>query len=77
MNLSKKARIYTYTIIHVGSEEFSERVPYLMAVVEDEQSRFLTRVEGYSGDQEIQIGMEVEFFKNNESGKSIYSLIKE
>lgn len=75
--MSKKAKIYTYTVIHIGSEEFSERVPYLMAVVEDEQSRFLTRVEGYSGDRQIQIGMEVEFLKNDETGKSIYSLIKE
>ncbi|WNF36507.1 OB-fold domain-containing protein [Bacillaceae bacterium IKA-2] len=75
--MSKKAKIYTYTVIHIGSVEHSKRVPYLMAVVEDEQSRFLTRVEGYSKDQVIQIGMEVEFLKNNENGKSIYSLIKE
>lgn len=77
MNLSKKAKIYTYTVIHIGTEEYSERVPYLMAVVEDDQSRFLTRVEGFSKDQVIQIGMEVEFLENDENGKSIYSLIKE
>lgn len=72
----KKAHIYTFTIIHVGSVEFFERIPYLVAVVEDNHSRFLTRIEGFTDDIDVQIGMEVEFFKNDEKGRPIYSFIK-
>lgn len=75
--MSKKAKIYSYSVIHVGSVEFYEKAPYLIAVVEDDQNRFLTQIEGYLEGQDIQIGMEVEFLRNDESGRSIYTLTTE
>ena len=75
--MPNKAKIYSYTVIHVGSVEFHDKVPYLIAVAENDQNRFLTKVEGYSEGQDIQIGMEVEFLRYDEKGKSIYILATE
>ncbi len=75
--MPENARIYTYTVIHVGAVEFSNKVPYVVAVVDDNESKFLTRIEGYREDLDIQIGMEVQFLKVDENGNCIYSFINE
>ncbi len=73
--MNKKATIYTYSIIYTASEDFKDQTPYVIAIVEDEELRRLTRIEGYDKDKEIQIGMEVEFARLDESGNSIYKFI--
>ncbi|MDE5414921.1 Zn-ribbon domain-containing OB-fold protein [Alkalihalobacterium chitinilyticum] len=73
--MSERAKIYTYSVIHVASVEFSEKVPYVVAVIEDGNRKLLTRVEGYSQDQQIEIGMEVVYKTEDENGKPIYELI--
>ena len=58
--MSKRAKIYTYSIVYSAAENFRERTPYVVAVVEDETGRYLARIEGYDNNANIQIGMEVE-----------------
>lgn len=72
----KKGRIYTYSIIHIGPTNLSKQVPYVVAVVEDEDGRFLTRIDGFMEGLDIQIGSEVEFLRNDEMGRPIYSIQK-
>lgn len=73
--MHKKATIYTYSIIYTASEDFKDQTPYVIAIVEDEESRRLTRLEGYEENKNINIGMEVEFSRLDESGNSIYKFI--
>jgi len=73
--MDKKAKIYTYTVIHSASEAFKDKTPYVVAVVDDGQEKFLTRVEGYDDKREIHIGMEVELLVTDENGSSIYQFI--
>lgn len=71
--MNKTARIYTYSIIYAASLDFSDKVPFAVAVVEDEKDgKLMTLVEGYEDDMEIEIGMEVEFSRLNEEGNPIY-----
>lgn len=72
--MSKKATIYTYTVIHIATEAFKDRTPYLVAVVDDGERRFFTRVEGYEADREVGIGTMVEFSHLDELGKPVYKL---
>ena len=59
--MSKRAKIYTYSIVYSAAENFRDQTPYVVAVVEDdEKSRYLARVESYDNTMNIQIGMEVE-----------------
>ncbi|KAB3532146.1 OB-fold domain-containing protein [Alkaliphilus pronyensis] len=73
--MNKKATIYTYSIIYTASEDFKDQTPYVIAIVEDKDSRVLSRIEGYEENKEIHIGMEVELFKTDESGNPIYKFI--
>lgn len=73
--MNKRAKIYTYSIINVASVDFKDKVPFAVAVVENEDGRFMTFLEGYEEGKEINIGMEVEFSRLNEDGKPIYKFI--
>jgi len=75
--MNKKASIYTYSIIYTASEDFKDKTPFVVAVVEDDNSRFLTRIENYKEgyDDEIKIGMTVEFDRMDENGKPLYKFV--
>ncbi|EOD01571.1 Zn-ribbon domain-containing OB-fold protein [Caldisalinibacter kiritimatiensis] len=73
--MGKKAKIYTYSIINVASVDFKDKVPFAVAIVENEDGRFMTYLEGYKEDKEISIGMEVEYSRLNEDGNPIYKLV--
>ena len=70
--MAKKAKIYTYSIVYSPSEEFKDKVPYVVAVLEENNERFSTFVEGYKEDLDIKIGMEVEFSRFDEAGNVVY-----
>ncbi len=73
--MNKRGKIYTYTVINVASEEFVDQVPYAVAVVDDGENKFFTRIENYRADREIKIGMEVEFSRYDENQKPLYKLV--
>lgn len=75
--MKKKAKIYTYSIIHTASLDFADKVPFTVAVVESQKDgRFMTLVEGYEEGKKIEIGMEVEFSRLNQDGNPIYRFIQ-
>lgn len=75
--MEKKAKIYTYSIIYTASLDFSDKVPFAVAVVESqEDGKFMTLVEGYEERKKIEIGMEVEFSRLNQDGNPIYKFIQ-
>ncbi len=60
LKLSGKGEIVTYTIIHVGPEDFEEQVPYPVAIIQlDEGPKLTAQLVDCSPD-EIHIGMKVE-----------------
>ncbi len=70
--MAKKAKIYSFTIVYSSSEEFKDKVPYVVAVLEENKERFSSFIEGYKEDIEIKIGMEVEFSRFDEAGNVVY-----
>ena len=71
--MNEKGKIYTYSIIYSATEAFKDRVPYVVAVVENSIGRRLVRIEGYTEKTQVKIGMEVNLLKVNEAGNPIYS----
>lgn len=69
----KKAKIYTFSVITSASADFVDKVPYVVAILEDSAGqRFASVVEGYNAGMDVTIGMEVEFSKEDPTGKAIY-----
>jgi len=66
------AKIYTYSIIHSAAELFSDKVPYVVAVVEDNDLKYSTRIEGYKEGLDIKIDQEVTFSHIDDLGNRIY-----
>ncbi|MEF8879482.1 MAG: Zn-ribbon domain-containing OB-fold protein [Candidatus Thermoplasmatota archaeon] len=58
--LSGKGEIVTYTIIHVGSEHFEDKVPYPIAVIELEEGPRITAEIVDCHINDVDIGMKVE-----------------
>lgn len=72
--MNSRSKIFTYTIINVASEDFQEKVPYMVAVVEENGRKIFTRIDNYEVEKEISIGMEVEFSRIDENGATLYKL---
>lgn len=73
--MSRKGNIYTYTIVYSAAEAFKDKTPYVVALVEEEGRRASTLLEGYDGSQEVSIGMEVEFVREDVAGSPVYRLM--
>ncbi|KOA18276.1 hypothetical protein CLHOM_31730 [Clostridium homopropionicum DSM 5847] len=73
--MNKKGEIFTYTIINVASEEFQDKVPYMVAVVKQGENKIFTRIDNYEEGKEVKIGMEVEFSRIDENGSKLYKFI--
>lgn len=60
LKLSGKGEILSYTIIHVGSDDFEEQVPYPVAIIQlDEGPKLTAQIVDCSFEQ-LHIGMRVE-----------------
>ena len=71
--MAKKAKIYTFSVITSASADFVDKVPYVVAILEDSTGqRFATFVEGYRAGMDVAIGTEVEFSREDSTGKAIY-----
>ncbi len=74
--MNEKAKIYTYSIIYTASLDFADKVPFVVAVLENEENdRFMSFIEGYEKEKDIEIGMDVEFSRLNDDGNPIYRFI--
>ncbi len=73
--MSRRGTIFTYSIIHSGTDDFKDKTPYVVALVEENQRIRLARVEGYTEKTDIDVGMAVEFISEDEKGNSIYGFI--
>lgn len=73
--MENKATIYTYSIIYSASEDFKDKTPFAVAIIENGEERLLTRIDNYTADMKIDIGMEVEFSRMDENEKPLYNLI--
>ena len=59
--LSRRGKIVTYSIVHVGAEGLEDQVPYVLAIVElDDGPRLTTQIVDCKP-EDIKIGDEVEF----------------
>ncbi|WP_123053898.1 OB-fold domain-containing protein [Clostridium sp. JN-1] len=74
--MTNKAKIYTYTVINSASADFVDKVPYVVAILEDAAgTRFPSYVEGYKEGMDVSIGMDVEFLKEDKLENKIYKFI--
>jgi uncharacterized OB-fold protein len=60
LQLSGKGEVITYTIIHVGSENFEEQIPYPIAIIKLEEGPQVTAQIVDCPIEEVKIGMKVE-----------------
>ena len=60
IRLAGKGEIVTYSIIHVGPEEFEEQVPYPIAVIQLDEGPRITAQIVDCDIQDVKIGMKVE-----------------
>jgi len=60
LKLSGKGEVVTYTIIHVGPEDFEDQTPYPIAIIKLEEGPQITGQIVDSPLEEIRIGMKVE-----------------
>lgn len=60
IKLSGKGEIVTYTIIHVGPEDFEEQVPYPVAIIKLEEGPQITAQIVDCNIDDVKIGMKVE-----------------
>ena len=60
IKLSGKGEVVTYTIIHVGPEDFEEQVPYPIAIIKLEEGPQVTAQIVDCKINEVKIGMKVE-----------------
>ncbi len=68
-------KIYSYTILHSSSEDFQDRTPYLIAILEnDKGERVAGIVEGYSDGVTVEINMPVTS-EIEEDGTAVYKLL--
>jgi len=60
VKLSGKGEVMTYTIIHVGPEDFEEQTPYPMAIIRLEEGPQVTGQIVDTPLEDVKIGMKVE-----------------
>ncbi len=70
--MSRIGTIYTYSIVHSGTDNFKDKTPYVVALVEENQQIRLAQVEGYTQDLQVEIGMKVEYLAADERNNRIY-----
>ncbi len=73
--MEKKYTIYTHTTLFSSTEAMSDKVPYLVAVVADENdNRVSAKIEGFELGMNIEVGMPVYKKLNAETGEEYFSL---
>ena len=73
--MNRRGTIFTYSVVHSGTEAFKDKIPYIVAIVKEDQQKRIARIEGYTEKTEINIGMEVEFLTEDEKGNALYRFL--
>lgn len=73
--MHRKATLFSFTVVHSGTEAFKDRIPYVVALVEEGRQLCLARIVGYSEGRDIRIGTEVQFSGEDSEGQPIYRFI--
>jgi uncharacterized OB-fold protein len=72
--VSGNGKLISFTVIHVAPEEFSEEVPYYVAIVElEEGTRISARLLGYNPlkPEEVKLGIPLKLdYEKGKSGKT-------
>ncbi len=76
--LSRRGKIVSYGIVHVGAEGFEDQIPYILAIVELEEGPRLTTQIVDCSPEDVNIGDEVELTfrrtgQDNDDGVIYYS----
>jgi uncharacterized OB-fold protein len=71
--MKRRGTIFTYSVVHSGTEAFKNKIPYIVAIVEENQRKRMARIEGYTEKTAVTIGMEVTFLADDERGNPIYT----
>jgi uncharacterized OB-fold protein len=53
-------KIYSFTVVYSASEDFKDKTPYLIALVEEGSEKVLAMLDGYQEGMPVQIGDPVE-----------------
>ncbi|KJS15509.1 MAG: hypothetical protein VR69_13165 [Peptococcaceae bacterium BRH_c4b] len=64
VNIPGRGRIYSYTVIHVPTEEFRDQVPYTIAIVELDYNQSIYRIVARilpGGENKLKVGSDVTF----------------
>jgi uncharacterized OB-fold protein len=70
--MSRRGTIFTYSVVHSSTEEFKDKTPYVVALVRENETTRLIRIEGYDENINIRIGMEVEYNDKDVDGNTIF-----
>lgn len=73
--MDKNAKIYTYTVIYSSTEAFKDKTPYVAGIVENDEGKRATLIEGYKEGMPIKVGMEVQFSHFDDANNPIYRFI--
>lgn len=73
--MNKRGTIFTYSIVHSGTDNFKDKTPYVVALVEEDQRIRLAHVEGYTEAMHVKIGMEVEYVAEAEENNPVYRFV--
>ena len=69
--MATNATIYTFTRIHMAAETFKDETPFVIAIIEENEKRFLARIEG---NPEVKIGDAVEPAGTTIGDQPVYKL---
>ena len=73
--MSRCGTILTYSVIRSGAVGFQDRIPYLLALVEEDRQIRMAQVEGFTEGTKVSIGQEVEFVVEDGRGNPVYRLL--
>lgn len=71
--MKRSGAIYSFCVVHSSTEAFQAKTPYVLAVVEDNRQKLLARIEGYTEQTDIRVGMEVRFLAEEDKENPIYT----
>lgn len=70
----KKAKIYTYTVIYTAAEDFKDKTPYAVGILDSGNDKFAAFIDGYREGVDIGVGKEVEYSHDDDKGNAVYRL---
>ena len=74
--MGQRGTIFTYSIVHSAADAFKDKVPYVVALVEEGERIRLARIEGYTEKTDVRSGMEVELLADDGGGSPLYRFVE-